>query len=198
MGTGVSHKRAALAEATRRKDALANEQRRHEAVLAAQADDLRRHEAVVLAAQADEHCRHEAMLVKAADKQRWRESAACTTKSNAVIERIRTEIALCAAPLDAILAEIACEEAAFLMTAEFAKQAKAADDAATRAANSAALALVEKHCRNEAMLAADTDVARRRTSYVDAVLFNMGGGHTTIFAPRCLAFGSRASGSTII
>jgi hypothetical protein len=69
------------------------------------------------------------------------------------------------------LAEIACEEAVFLMKAEFAKLAKAADDAATRAANSAALALVEK-----AMLAADTAVAHRPTSYVDAVLFNMGGG----------------------
>ncbi len=57
------------------------------------------------------------------------------------------------------------------MKAEFAKLAKAADDAATRAANSAALALVEK-----AMLAADTAVARRPTSYVDAVLFNMGRG----------------------
>jgi hypothetical protein len=43
------------------------------------------------------------MLVKAADEQRLRESATRATKSDAVIERIRTEIALCAAPLDAII-----------------------------------------------------------------------------------------------
>jgi hypothetical protein len=130
----------------------------------------------VLAAQGDKQHRHKAMLVKAADEQRWWESAARATKSDAVIERIRSEIALCAAPLDAILAKIACKEAAFLMKAESAKLAKAADDAATWAANSAALALVEKHHRHEAMLVADTDEARRPTSYVDAVLFNMGGG----------------------
>jgi hypothetical protein len=62
-----------------------------------------------------------------------------------VIERIWTEFALCAAPLDAI----ACEEAAF------------------------------------------------RQSYPPAVLHHMWtqscpiwGGHTTVFAPRCLAFGT--------
>jgi hypothetical protein len=43
------------------------------------------------------------MLVKAADEQRRRESATRATKSDAVIERIRTEIALCAAPLNAII-----------------------------------------------------------------------------------------------
>ncbi len=53
-----------------------------------------------------------------------------------MIGRIRTEFALCAAPLDAILAEIACEEAAF----------------------------------NKKLS------PRRPTSYVDAVLSNMGGG----------------------
>ena len=64
------HKRAALAEAKRREDALADKQRCHKAVLAAQADKLRRHEAVVLAAQADKQRRHEAMLAKAANEQR--------------------------------------------------------------------------------------------------------------------------------
>ena len=75
-----------------------------------------------------------------------------------MIGRIWTEFALYAAPLDAILAEIACEEAAFNKKVS----------------------------------------PRRPTSYVDTVLSNMGGGHTTVFAPRCLAFGSCASGSTIV
>jgi len=75
--------------------------RRQMAVLAAQADKQRRHEAM-LAKEADERRRHEAVLAaEAADEQCQHESAAT------VIERIQTEFALCAAPLDAVLAEIA-------------------------------------------------------------------------------------------
>jgi hypothetical protein len=91
----------------------------------------------VLAAEADVQRRHEKVLAaEAADVQRRHESAARATESDAAIERIRTEFALCAAPLDAILAEIACEEAAITTTLS----------------------------------------PSRPTSYVDAVLFNMGGG----------------------
>ncbi len=88
--------------------AEANECCRHEAVLAAEVDECRRHEAV-LAAEADDRRCHEAVLVaEAANKQHRQELAARAAESNVVIERIRTEFALCAAPLDAILAEIAC------------------------------------------------------------------------------------------
>ena len=81
--------------------ALTDGLRRQMAVLAAQADEQRRHEAM-LAKEADERRRHEAVLAaEAADEQRQHESAAT------VIERIQTEFALCAAPLDAVLAEIA-------------------------------------------------------------------------------------------
>ena len=157
------HKAGLAAEAVERRRhetvlaAEANERRRHEAVLAAEVDKCRRHEAVLAAEADNRHC-HEAVLVaEAANEQRWQESAARAAESNMVIERIRTEFALCAAPLDAILAEIACEEAAFKTK-------------------------LSPH---------------RPTSYVDAVLSTMGGGHTTIFAPRCLAFSSCASSSTI-
>jgi hypothetical protein len=91
----------------------------------------------VLAAEADVQRRHkEVLAAEVADVQRRHESAARATESDAVIERIRTEFALCAAPLDAILAEIACEEAALTTTLS----------------------------------------PSRPTLYVDAVLFNMGGG----------------------
>jgi len=130
----------ALAEERCRHEALlaaeADVQRRHEAVLAAEADVQRRHEKV-LAAEADVQRRHKEMLAAvAADVQRRHESAAGDTESDAAIERIRTEFALCAAPLDAILAEIACEDAAIMKTLS----------------------------------------PGRPTSYVDAVLSNMGGG----------------------
>jgi hypothetical protein len=102
-------------------------QRRHEEVLAAEADVQRRHEEVlaaaaavqrrhkeVLAAEANVQRRQEAVLAaEAADVQRRHKSAARAAESDAVIERIWTEFALSAAPLDAILAEIACKEAAF-------------------------------------------------------------------------------------
>jgi hypothetical protein len=109
--------------------AEANIQRRHEEVLAAEAKIQRRHEEVlaaeaevqrclkdVLAAEAVVQRRHEEVLAaEVANIQRWHESAARDTESDAAIERIRTEFALCAAPLDAILAEIACEEAAITL-----------------------------------------------------------------------------------
>ena len=69
------------------------------------------------ATESDVQRRHEVVLAaEAADVQRRHESAAQATESDAAIERIRTEFALCAAPLDAILAEIACEEAAITTT----------------------------------------------------------------------------------
>ncbi len=130
--------------------AEAEVQRRNEEVLAAEANIQHRHEEVlaaeaevqhcleeVLAAEADVQRRHkEVLAAEAANVQRWQESAARATESNAAIERIWTEFALCASPLDAILAEIACEEAAITTTLS----------------------------------------PTRPTSYVDAVLFNMGGG----------------------
>jgi hypothetical protein len=131
--------------------ALVEERCRQEALLAAEADVQRRHEEL-LAAEADVQCRHEELLAaEAADVQHRHESAARATASDAAIARIRTEFALCAAPLNAILAVIACKEAAITTTLS----------------------------------------PSRPTSYVDAVLFIMGGGHTTVFAPRWLA------GSTI-
>jgi hypothetical protein len=73
----------------------------------------------------DEECRHHESVTWASmstvspltDKQHCHEAADRPVASDdAVIECIRTEFALCAAPLDAILAEIACEEAAFETT----------------------------------------------------------------------------------
>ena len=103
---------AAEADVQRRHEevlaAEADVQRCHEEVLATEAEVQRRHE-VVLAAEADIQRRHEEVLAaEAADVQRWHESAARAAESNAVIACIRTEFALCAAPLDAKLAEIAC------------------------------------------------------------------------------------------
>ena len=110
----------ALVEERCRQEALlaaeADVQRRHEEVLAAKADVQCCHKEV-LAAEADIQRRHEEVLAaEAADVQRRHESAAWAMESDAAIERIRTEFALCAAPLDAILAEIACEEAAITNT----------------------------------------------------------------------------------
>jgi hypothetical protein len=107
--------------------ALVKERHHHEAVLAAEADKRRRHEAAARAVEPkaltpDEECPHHESVMQAlmskmsplADKQRCHEAADRPIASDdAVIERIRTEFALCAAPLDAILAEIACEESAF-------------------------------------------------------------------------------------
>ena len=141
-GVQRRHKEVLSAEADvqrRHKEVLAAEadiQCRQEALLAAEAEVQRRLEEV-LATEADVQRRHEKVLAaEAADVQRRHESAARATESDAAIERIRTEFALCAAPLDAILAEIACEETAIT----------------TKLSPS------------------------RPTSYVDAVLFNMGGG----------------------
>ena len=130
--------------------ALVEERCHHEAVLAAEADERRRYEAAARAVEPealtpDEDCRHHESVTRAsistvitlADKRRRHEAADRPIASDdTVIERIRTEFALCAAPLDAILAEIACEEAAFKTKLS----------------------------------------PRRPTSYVDAVLSNMGGG----------------------
>ena len=129
--------------------ALVEERCRQEALLAAEADVQRRHKEV-LAAEADVQCRQEDVLATEADVQRRHEevlaaeaaniqrhgSAARATESDAAIDRIRTEFALCATTLDAILAEIACDEAAITTTLS----------------------------------------PSRPTSYVDAVLFNMGEG----------------------
>jgi hypothetical protein len=117
-------------------EAAANIQRRHEEVLAAEAEVQRRLKEV-LAAEADVQRRHEKVLAaEAADVQRRHESVARATESDTAIDRIRTEFALCATTLDAILADIACDEAAITTTLS----------------------------------------PSRPTSYVDAVLFNMGGG----------------------
>jgi hypothetical protein len=117
-----------LAKVQRFEDALAKETRRQ----AALAEAKRQEDAL-----AAEECQWAAL--------------------NTAIERIRTEFALCAAPLDAILAEKACEATAF----------------------------------------ESAPSPHRPTSYVDAVLFTMGGGHTTVFAPYSLALCSGACGSTI-
>ncbi len=103
------------------------------------------------------------MLAEADDQRRHKtvaramESKQCLHLDDAAIEQIWTEVALCAAPLDAMLAKIACKEAVF------------------------ETALSPCH----------------PPSYVDSVLSTMGGGYTTVFAPRCLAFGTRACGSPI-
>ena len=109
-----------------------------------------------------ERCYQEVVLAEADDRHRHgtvaqaTESKQCLHFDDAAIERIWMEVALCTAPLDAMLAEIACKEAAF-----------------------------------------ETGLSPRHPpSYVDAVLSTMGGGHTTIFAPRCLSFGTRAGSTT--
>jgi hypothetical protein len=120
--------------------ALVEERCRQEALLAAEADVQRRHEEL-LAAEADvQRCHEELLAAEAADVQHRHESAARATAFDAAIVCIRTEFALCAAPLDAILAVIACEEAAITTTLS----------------------------------------PSRPTSYVDAVLFNMGGAHNRL------------------
>jgi hypothetical protein len=114
--------------------ALVEERCRQEALLAAEAD-VQCHHKEVLAAEAGVQCCHEEVLAEeAADVQHRHESAAWAAESDAVIERIQTKFALCAAPLNAILAEIACKEAGFKTKLS----------------------------------------PRRPTSYVDAVLSNMG------------------------
>jgi hypothetical protein len=108
---------AAKADVQRRhKEVLAAEadvQSHHKEVLAAEADVQRRHKEVMAAEAEVQRCHEEVLAAEAANVQSRNESAARAVESNAVIERIRTEFALCAAPLDAILAEIACKEAAF-------------------------------------------------------------------------------------
>ena len=101
--------------------------------------------------QAAEHAQMSANIVSPNAVQ-------CRHSGDAAIERVWTEFAMCAAPLNAILAEIACKATAF----ETAPS------------------------------------PHRATLYVDAVLFTMGGGHTTIFAPCSLAFCSCACGSTTV
>ena len=61
-------------------------------------------------ALAKETCRRAAL----AEVKRHEDAlGACRHSVDTAIERIRTELALCAAPLDAILAEIACEATTF-------------------------------------------------------------------------------------
>ena len=73
----------------------------------------------------NKECRHHKFVTRAlmstvsplADKRCRQEATDRPIASeDVVIEHIRTEFALCAAPLDAILAEIACKEAAFETT----------------------------------------------------------------------------------
>ncbi len=124
---------ALVVERCRQEALLAAEadvHRRHKEVLAAEADIQRHHKEVlaveaevqrcleeVLVAEADvQRCHEEVLAAEAADVQHWQESAARATESDAAIEHIQTEFALCAAPLDAILAKIACEEATIRTT----------------------------------------------------------------------------------
>jgi hypothetical protein len=110
--------------------ALVKEGCRHKAVLAAEAGKWHQHEAAAWAVEPkaltldEECCHHEAVtwaLMSAVspleDKQsRHKAADRPITSDDVVIEHIWTEFALCAAPLDAILAKIACNEAAFETT----------------------------------------------------------------------------------
>ncbi len=189
-----------------------DEQRRHEAVLAAQADKLRHHEAV-LAAQADgqrwheaaaraaesaaltlveERHRHEPVLAgEEADEQRRYKSAARAAESDAVIHRIRTHEAAARAAESAALTlveERRCHEA--VLAAEEADEQRRHESAARAAESDAVIdcirtefslyaapldaILAEIACKEAAF---KTKLSPRHpTSYVDAVLSNMGGG----------------------
>jgi len=140
--------------------ALVEERRCHKAVLAAEADEQRRHEAAARAVEPealnpDKECHHHESVMWAsmskvsplADKRHRHEAADRPIASDdAVIERIQTEFALCAAPLDAILAKIACEESRHH---EAVVAAEANDrrrhNAAARTMESEALTLVHRH-----------------------------------------------------
>ena len=154
LATAERHRHAAVLAAE------ADNQRRHEAVLAADADNQRRHDAV-LVAEADERRRHEAVLAaEAADEQRQDESAAT------VIERIQTEFALCAAPLDAILVEIACEESRHHEEVLAAETVGRRYEAAARTVESEALTLVRRHEADTwASLSTVSPLADKRSSH---------------------------------
>jgi hypothetical protein len=139
--------------------ALVEEHCHHEAVLAAEADKRRRYEATAQAVEPealtpDEDCRHHESVMRAsistvitlADKQRRHEAADRPIASDdMVIERIRTEFALCASPLDAILVEIACEECRHHEAVLAAETNGRRYEAATRTVESEDLTLVRRH-----------------------------------------------------
>ncbi len=81
--------------------ALIKEHHRHEAVLAAEADDQHRHEVAAWAAEAlaliEERCRHEAVLATEADDRRRHEAATQAVEALALVkERCRHEAVLAA------------------------------------------------------------------------------------------------------
>ena len=141
--------------------ALVEERCHHEAVLAAEADERRRYEAAARAVEPealtpDEDCRHHESVTRAsistvitlADKRRRHEAADPPIASDeTVIERIRTEFALCAAPLNAILVEIACEECRHHEAVLAAETVGRRYEAAARTVESEDLTLV---CHHEA------------------------------------------------
>ena len=140
--------------------ALVEVRRCHEAVLAVEADERLRHKAAARAVEPealtpDEECCHHESVTRAlmstvsplAEKRCHHEAADRPIASdNAVIERIWTEFALCAAPLDAILAKIACKESHHheaVVVAEVNDQR--CHNAAARTMESEALTLIHRH-----------------------------------------------------
>jgi hypothetical protein len=100
------------------------------------------------------------LAAKAADEQRQHESAAT------VIERIQTEFALCAAPLDAILVEIACEESRHHEEVLAAETVGRRYEAAARTVESEALTLVRRHEADTwASLSTVSPLADKRSSH---------------------------------
>jgi hypothetical protein len=102
----------------------------------------------------DEDCRHHESVTRAsfstvitlADKRRRHKAADRPIASDdTVIERIRTEFALCAAPLDATLVEIACDECRHNEAVLAAETVGRRYKAAARTVESEDLTLVRRH-----------------------------------------------------
>jgi hypothetical protein len=139
--------------------ALVEERCHHEAVLAAETNEPRRYEAAARAVEPealtpDKDCRHHESVTQAsistvitlADKRRRHEAADQPIASDdMVIERIRTEFALCAAPLDAILVKIACKECRHHKAVLATETVGHRYEAATRTVESEDLTLVRCH-----------------------------------------------------
>ena len=83
-----------------------------------------------------------------------------------MIERIRTEFALCAAPLDAILVEIACKESRHHEAVLAAETVGRRYEAAARTVESEALTLVRRHeAETWASLSTVSPLADERSSH---------------------------------
>jgi hypothetical protein len=161
--------RAIMAELQRAAEALAlvKERCRHDAVLAAEADDRRRHEAAARAAEAlaldKERCRHKAVLAAKADNRRRHEVAARAAEALALDEeRCRHEAVLVAEADDRHRREAVAHTKA--LAAKVLANERGGQESAVCAKVFAAQAL-----------AIATSLPPRPTLYAGAVLSTLGG-----------------------